>query len=99
MTVGNTLGVSQLNQQLASLAIQICIWAYQAGQLQEVTTAAGTAGLEAAGFSAGDAATYATMVSYLNTVAGAYLGTATQGSEFNFDNALCLVRGGQVSNG
>jgi hypothetical protein len=93
MAVGNSASSSQLNAWLASLALDICGWAYQVNQLQELTVALGTGGLEAAGFGAGDAATFQSMVSYLNTVAGVYQGTATQGSDFDFDNALCQVRG------
>jgi hypothetical protein len=36
------------------------------------------------------------MISYLNTVAGVYFGTATQGSQFNFDQQLSEVWGGRV---
>ena len=42
-----------------------------------------------------DAALAQNMISYLNTVAGVYFGTATQGSEFNFDQELSQAWGGQ----
>jgi hypothetical protein len=54
-----------------------------------------TAGLEAIGFSAGDAATASTLLGYMNTIAGVYSGTATQPTDFNFANALSLLWGGQ----
>ena len=35
------------------------------------------------------------VIAYLNTVAGVYFGTATQDSEFDFDQELSQVWGGQ----
>jgi hypothetical protein len=43
-----------------------------------------------------DAALAQTIISYLNTVAGVYFGTATQASEFDFDQQLSEFWGGQV---
>jgi hypothetical protein len=99
VAVGQSITSAQLNSWLSVLALQICGWAYQVNQLQEITVSLSTAGLEAAGFSAPDAATFQTMASYLNTVAGVYQGAAAQGSQFNFDNALCLVRGSSATVG
>lgn len=56
----------------------------------------GLAGFETAfGLSPADAQTMMNMISYMNTVAGVYQGTATQASEFDFDNALSVLWGGQ----
>jgi hypothetical protein len=35
------------------------------------------------------------LLAYLNTMAGVYFGTATQGSEFNFNNELSQLWAGQ----
>jgi hypothetical protein len=35
------------------------------------------------------------MINYLNTVAGVYRGTATQGTTFDFSNATCGLWAGQ----
>lgn len=43
-----------------------------------------------------DAALALNVISYLNTVAGVYFGTATQGTTFNFDQQLAEVWAGQV---
>jgi hypothetical protein len=43
-----------------------------------------------------DAALALSVISYLNTVAGVYFGTATQASTFDFDQQLSEVWGGQV---
>ena len=56
----------------------------------------GVAGLETAGYSAADAATVMQFVGYLNTVTGVYYGTATQATDFDFDNAFSALWGGQV---
>jgi len=93
MSVGNQASSTQLNAQLAALAIGIRVWAYQVNQLQATAVALGQAGLVTAGFASADATSFTNMVSYLNTIAGVYQGTAAQTPAFNFDNALCLVRG------
>lgn len=43
----------------------------------------------------GDAQQALNMISYLNTVAGVYFGTAVQGSEFDFNNELSQLWAGQ----
>jgi hypothetical protein len=48
----------------------------------------GLAFLESVGYTAGDAATALAAISYLNTISGVYFGTATQGSDFNFNQVL-----------
>ena len=57
----------------------------------------GVAGLQAAPYNmaSGDAQAMFNAYNYLQTVAGIYYGTASQPTDFNFDQALALVRGGQ----
>jgi hypothetical protein len=97
MAVGASTSASQLNSWLSSQALQLCSWAFQTEQLSELTTSLGISGLEALGFSSGDATSFISMVSYLSTISGVYQGTVTQASEFDFDNALCEVRGGPAN--
>lgn len=57
----------------------------------------GVTGLEAAPYnmSASDAQALYNAGNYMQTVAQVYFGTASQATNFNFDDALALVRGGQ----
>jgi len=102
MSVGNQATEASVNQSLSDAALQLrnlcqAIMNFQSWIVQE-----GTAGLEAMGFSAADAAAVLTMSSYMNTVAGCYFGTVQQGGSggtgaimFNFNNALCGLWAGQ----
>jgi hypothetical protein len=56
----------------------------------------GQNGLETAGYSAADATTALQLVGYLNTITGVYYGTASQATDFDFNNALSALWGGQV---
>lgn len=102
MSVGLPATAQSLNQRLGQLAVQMHNLMQQVTTLQQDTTALGTGGLEAAGFSAGDASAFQADVSYMNTVAGCYFGTVQQGGsggtgaiDFDFSNALAGARGGQ----
>jgi hypothetical protein len=55
----------------------------------------GTAVLEAAGYTPGDAATAAAAISTLNTISGLIQGTATQANAFSFNNDLAPYWGGR----
>lgn len=88
MPVGNSPTSASLNAELAGLIIRLRGTCQDIAELQKQVTGIGTAGLQATGFTADEAAVYLNAVSYLNTVAGVYRGTATQGSTFDFDNAL-----------
>lgn len=88
MPVGDNPTSAALNAELAGLIIRLRDVCQDITVLQTQVVGFGNAGLQGAGFSAGDATTYMNAVSYLSTVAGVYRGTATQGSQFNFDNAL-----------
>ena len=95
MAIGTQPSVIGLNTQLSGAAVQLRNAMFAAQQLAVFANAEGLAGLELIGFAAADATAFLSMVSYMNTVAGVYYGTATQGSGFNFDNALAELRGGQ----
>jgi hypothetical protein len=93
--VGNQASAAQLNAELAGLITRVRDDLRAVSVLQQQVTAIGAAGLTAAGFTAPDAATYMNALSYLSTVAGVFQGTATQGSIFNFENALAPYAVGQ----
>jgi len=102
VTVGLPATQQSLNARLGQAAIAVRNAMQQASALFEYQNNLGTAGLEAAGFSAQDAASYQQMAGYLSTLAGVYNGTVQQGgsggtgaSTFNFDNALSATWGGQ----
>jgi hypothetical protein len=91
-----------VNQALTTLAIAWRDLAKQTVEQWQFLNRLGDTGLEAVGFSAGDAATVLTLVDYMNTVAQVYLGTVqSQGSGgtgailFNFDSALTPLWAGQ----
>jgi hypothetical protein len=95
MTIGTTATVSGLNGSLTGLALQMRNLAQQIMNLQQYVVAEGTAGLETLGFDSADATNYMTMLSYLDTIAQVFYGTATQPSEYNFANAVCGLWAGQ----
>lgn len=95
MTVGNQASTGSISNTLTQYALSLRNDCQNILNFQEFITTLGTGGLEALGFSPADAATVEQMASYLSTIAGVFNGTATQGSEFNFGNALSgLYAGG-----
>jgi hypothetical protein len=93
VAVGNIPNQQQLNSQAAQLAGQWRSIAEQTTYFQAYINSLGTAGLQALGFTSGDATTMVTMSNYMLTLAQVFQGTATQGSEFNFQNALVALTG------
>ena len=99
MAVGTQPTVGGVNDQLTQLALQ---WRNVAAQTLNLFTTinelAGdtglTAGFEAMGFTSGDAASAATLLGYMNTLAGVYAGTASQATDFAFANALSALWAG-----
>ena len=95
MSIGNQASTGSINNMLTQYAISLRDDCQNILNLQEFITTLGVAGLEALGFDSTDAASVVTMVSYLNTIAEVFNGTATQGTEFDFNNALSgLYAGG-----
>jgi hypothetical protein len=90
MATGNSalLNAAQLNGQAGDLAVRLRAWAADAAAFHSAIVALGAAGLEAAGFTPGDAAAYAAKADVLYTVAAIYLGQAIQPDPYNFDSAL-----------
>lgn len=101
MAVGQQATADGINSVLTSNALQIREACRRAANFQEFVVSLGLAGLEAVGYSAADAQTVLNMASYMNTVALVYFGGQGQGpagqaaQDFNFDNALCQLWGGQ----
>jgi hypothetical protein len=56
---------------------------------------AGQATLQAAGYNTADATTALAAISYLNTMAALYYGSAAQPTAFNFNNQLSQYWGGR----
>jgi hypothetical protein len=108
MPVGATIGSSQVDNIITALAVQMRTVMRQVYNLNQAVNGqgAGLAYLESIGYSAtanpanpggvSDAQLAQNVISYLNTVAGVYFGTATQASQFNFDQQLSEVWAGRV---
>jgi len=101
MTVGNQPTVAGLNQSLTSAAQQLRGTLQEIGNFTVQVQNLGTAGLEALGFTAGDAASFLQYAGYLSTLVGCYQGTVQQGGAggtgatlFDFYNALSAVCAG-----
>lgn len=95
MAVGAAPSEGAINTILAQLSVNLRN-AMDAIRYQNVyISGLGTVGLEAAGFSAADAATVLQMMGYMNNVAAVYYGTGTQATASDFDAALSVLWGGQ----
>jgi hypothetical protein len=95
VAIGSQDNVAQVNATISAYALQLRNLMDQIREQQEFIVGLGLTGLEAMGFSSGDAQSILNMWSYMNTVSGVYYGTVTQGSLFDFDNALSGLWGGQ----
>lgn len=103
MSVGNQATVASVNQQMAQIAMQMRNVMQAAVNLSEGVNGqgAGLATLEAVGFGSdanpnnpggvSDAQLALSMISYLNTPAGVYFGTATQPDAFDFNQVLAQL--------
>lgn len=109
MSVGATIGSDQASNIITALAVNLRNVMRQISNLNLSVNGQGTglAYLESIGYGAdanagnpggiSDAQYALNMIGYLNTVAAVYFGTAAQASEFNFDEELSQVWGGQIS--
>lgn len=107
--VGSVIGSSQIDNILTGLAVSFRQLAQQAANLSIEVTGQGTglAYLESLGYSStanpanpggiSDAAWALQLVNYFNNVAGVWFGTATQSSEFNYNNAVATLWAGQLT--
>jgi hypothetical protein len=99
MSVGAAVSSDQANNILTSNAkavqvsmqnvVKLWSWVVKLGADQ----AAQQAALVTLGFSSADAATFWTKANNLFSVAQVYYGQGTQGSVFNYDDALAGIRG------
>ena len=108
MPVGAVIGSSQIDNIITALAVDMRNIMQQVVNLNLAVNGqgAGLAYLQAVGYSGtsnpanpgsvSDAALALSVISYLNTVAGVYFGTATQGTTFNFNQQLSMVWGGRI---
>lgn len=94
MAIGNPVTTTSINQQVGGLAIGLRNQCNAIKNFFEWVNVVGQAGLVSYGFSSSDATLVLNMASYLNTIAGIYYGTATQATDYNFDNQLCELWGG-----
>lgn len=93
MTVGTQANSSMIDGQLTTLSVAVRKLMQQIADLNTYVNgqAQGQALLQQLGYSSADATTALQMIGYLHTLAGVYFGTATQGTDFNFDNALSVL--------
>ena len=108
MPVGATIGSGQVDNIITALAVRLRDTCRQISNLSVAVNGQGQglAYLESIGYSStanpanpggiSDAQYAQNMISYLNTVSAVYFGTATQGSEFNFNQQLSMVWAGRV---
>jgi hypothetical protein len=106
MPVGQQSSANNVNNQLTTLAIGLRDVMHQIAELSEFVNGQGNglAVLQALGFGStanpanpggvSDAQQALNMLSYLNTPAAVYFGTATQTSAFNFDQELSQLWAG-----
>jgi len=93
MAIGNIPNQQQVNSQAAQLASQWRSCAQQSQYFEAYIATLGTAGLIALGFASADATNMVTMANYMLTLSQVFSGTATQASEFDFQNALVALTG------
>ena len=108
MPVGAVIGSGQVDNIITALAVQLRNVMRQVYNLNQAVNGqgAGLAYLESIGYSGAanpanpggvsDADLALSMISYLNTMAGVYFGTATQATQFSFDQELSQVWAGRV---
>lgn len=93
MAIGNDPTAAQINSQGAQIAMQWRAVAQASLAYQAYVVALGQAGLVAKGMTSADATALLTAANYMATNAQVFQGTATQGSTFNFQNALVALTG------
>jgi hypothetical protein len=93
VAIGNIPNQQQVNSQAAQLAGQWRSCAQQSQYFWAYIFSLGQAGLVALGFSAADATAMTTNANYMLTLSQVFQGTATQGTMFNFQNALVTLTG------
>jgi|SRR5579872_5587013 len=97
MTVGSQPSSTGMDQTLTGLAVQMRNVMQQISNLSTNVNgqAQGLSFLESIGYDTADAQLAQNLISYMNTVAGVYYGTAVQATEFDFNQELSQLWGGQ----
>lgn len=107
MPVGATIGRGQIDNTITAFAVQLRNLAAEIRNLDVSVNGQGNglAYLESIGYDSAanpanpggvsDAQFALNMISYMHTISGVYFGTATQGTTFDFDQALSQVWAGQ----
>jgi len=97
MTVGRQITSNDIDASITSLSVKMRDLMQDVSSLSLNVNGQGTglAFLQSIGYSPTDAATAQAAISYLNTVAGVYFGTATQATDFNFNQELSQYWAGQ----
>lgn len=95
MAIGSQASVASINNTLTTYAVGLRGLCQNIANFQVFVVTLGSAGLQAIGFSSPDATALLNMASTLNTMAGLFNGTATQATQYNFNNALSSVYAGQ----
>jgi hypothetical protein len=97
MSVGNQLSSTQVDGLISSYAVQLRNLMQNIQYLSANVNGQGNgqAVLEAAGYDNADASVALSAIAYLNTIAGVVNGTATQATDFDFNNELSQYWGGQ----
>jgi hypothetical protein len=95
MSVGAQTNQGNVNQNLTDLATEWRDLTTRTLQKWAYLNKLGVPGLQALGFTAGDAQAVLDSVNHLATPAQVYRGTATQASLFNFEDSLTPLWGGQ----
>lgn len=97
MTVGTQLTQSNVDQLITNLSVAMRNVMQSVSNLSSNINGQGNglALLESMGYSPTDAAQAQQAISYLNTMAAVFEGTATQATEFNFSQELSQYWAGQ----
>ncbi len=97
MSVGTQLTQGNVDGQITNLSVALRDLCQAITNLSSTINGQGDglAVLESTGYSAEDAAQAQAAVSYLNTIAAVYFGTAAQAQPFNFNNELSQYWGGR----
>lgn len=93
MAIGNIPNMQQVNSQAAQLAGTWRSISEQTIAFAAYVNNLGTAGLIALGFASADATAMVSNTDLMLTMAQVFTGTATQGTTFNFQNALVALTG------
>lgn len=98
MAIGSRSSSGTVDQQLTDIAVSMRNIMQAAANMSRWINGRGGGQplLESMGYSPADAAAALSSISYLNTVAAVYFGTAAQPTSFDFNNQLSSLWAGRV---